>query len=75
VLVAADGADAHAIAVRLRPDLVVSDLVMPYRDGFDIVRALREDLTLAHVPIVILSMKDREEDIVRASRWGRTTTW
>ena len=70
VLVAADGEDAHEIAVTLKPDLVVSDLVMPYRDGFDIVRALREDRSLDHVPIVILSMKDREEDIVRGLEMG-----
>jgi DNA-binding response OmpR family regulator len=70
VLVASDGEDAHRIAVAFRPDLIVSDLVMPYRDGFDIVRSLRDDRSLAQVPIVILSMKDREEDIVRGLEMG-----
>ena len=70
VLVASDGEHAYEIAVRLRPDLIVSDLVMPYRDGFDIVRAAREHEALADVPIVIVSMKDREEDIVRGLETG-----
>ncbi len=70
VLVAPDGEHAFEIAIRLRPDLIVSDLVMPYRDGFDIVRAIRESRALADVPIVILSMKDREEDIVRGLETG-----
>jgi DNA-binding response OmpR family regulator len=70
VLLAADGEHAYEIATRLRPDLIVSDLVMPYRDGFDIVRAIRDHESLAHVPIVILSMKDREEDIVRGLETG-----
>jgi DNA-binding response OmpR family regulator len=70
VLVASDGEHAYEIAVRLRPDLIVSDLVMPYRDGFDIVRAVREHEALADVPVVIVSMKDREEDIVRGLETG-----
>jgi DNA-binding response OmpR family regulator len=44
--------------------------VMPYRDGFDIVRAIRGSRELSDVPIVILSMKDREEDIVRGLETG-----
>ena len=70
VLVAPDGEHAFEIAMKLRPDLIVSDLVMPYRDGFDIVQAIRESRALADVPIVILSMKDREEDIVRGLETG-----
>ena len=70
VLVARDGEDAHEVAVRLKPELIVCDLVMPYRDGFDIVRTVREDRELSDVPIVILSMKDREEDIVRGLEMG-----
>ncbi len=70
VLVASDGEHAYEIAVRLKPDLIVSDLVMPYRDGFDVVRAVREHEALADVPIVIVSMKDREEDIVRGLEMG-----
>ncbi len=70
VLVALDGEHAFEIATELKPDLIVSDLVMPYRDGFDVVRAIREHRALADVPIVILSMKDREEDIVRGLETG-----
>ena len=70
VLVAPDGEHAFEIAMKLRPDLIVSDLVMPYRDGFDIVRAIRESRALSDVPIVILSMKDREEDIVLGLETG-----
>ncbi len=70
VRVALDGEHAIEIATELKPDLIVSDLVMPYRDGFDVVRAIREHRALADVPIVILSMKDREEDIVRGLETG-----
>jgi len=70
VLVADDGDHAVELALEHRPDLIVSDLIMPYRDGFDVLRALRDQPPLARIPVVILSMKDREEDIVRGLEEG-----
>jgi len=43
---------------------------MPYRDGFMVLRSLRSSEELAGIPIVILSMRDREEDIVRGLEEG-----
>jgi len=70
VLSAEDGERAVAMALEHEPDLILCDLVMPYRDGFDVLRALRGTGRLAHVPVIILSMKDREEDIVRGLEEG-----
>lgn len=68
--VAEDGEQAIALATARRPDLIVSDLVMPYRDGFSVIATLRADARLAAIPVVILSMRDREEDIVRGLEDG-----
>ena len=70
VLVAEDGDQALALARDGQPDLVLCDLVMPYRDGFEVLRGLRADSPLTRVPVIILSMKDREEDIVRGLEEG-----
>ena len=70
VLVAEDGEHALDIAVSARPDLIVSDIVMPYRDGYEVLRAVRNDDRVKDVPILILSMRDREEDIVRGFEQG-----
>jgi DNA-binding response OmpR family regulator len=43
---------------------------MPYRDGFEVLRAIRNDPRVAHLPVLILSMRDREEDIVRGLESG-----
>jgi DNA-binding response OmpR family regulator len=43
---------------------------MPYRDGFGLLRAVRGDRRLKHIPVIILSMKDREDDIVRGLEQG-----
>ncbi len=65
VLEAEDGQHAVDLTREHRPDLIVCDLLMPYRDGYEVLRALRADEQLAKIPVIILSMKDREEDIVR----------
>jgi DNA-binding response OmpR family regulator len=70
VLIAEDGEHALQLARSASPDLLVSDLVMPYRDGFEVLRAIRNDPTIAHLPVLILSMRDHEEDIVRGLESG-----
>ena len=70
VLVADDGDHALELAADAAPDLIVSDLVMPYRDGYEVLRALRSDPRFRAIPVVILSMRDREEDIVRGFEQG-----
>jgi len=70
VLVAEDGDHALQLAREHRPDVVVSDLVMPYRDGFDVLRAFKRDPELRSIPVILLTMKDREEDVVRGLEAG-----
>lgn len=70
VVVAEDGDRAVELAASARPDLILTDLVMPYRDGFDVVRVLRGDDRTRTIPVIVLSMRDREEDIVRGLEQG-----
>jgi DNA-binding response OmpR family regulator len=53
-----------------QPDLVIMDLVMPYHDGFEITRSLRQSPATRQLPIIILSMKDRESDVIRCFELG-----
>jgi DNA-binding response OmpR family regulator len=59
VLVAYDGRQALETARRLRPDLMILDLMLPKIDGLDICRTLREETNL---PIIILTAKTTEQD-------------
>jgi DNA-binding response OmpR family regulator len=70
VLIAEDGEHAIATATSAQPDLIVSDLVMPYRDGYEVLRAIRTDERINKIPVLILSMRDHEEDIVRGFEQG-----
>jgi two-component system sensor histidine kinase and response regulator WspE len=60
--VAVDGLDGWNALQRSNYDLVLSDVDMPRMNGLDLVRRIRADRHLAHMPIVMVSYKDREED-------------
>lgn len=57
VSVAEDGAAGIAAARAGPPALVISDLMMPKKNGFDVLRALKADPTTAHVPVIILTAR------------------
>lgn len=61
VEVVADGELALESALRQRPDLILTDVMMPQRDGFGLLRAIREDGALRDVPVIMLSARAGEE--------------
>jgi two-component system alkaline phosphatase synthesis response regulator PhoP len=62
VLVAYDGETAVHTLRREKPDLVLLDLMLPDRDGYDITRLVRADPTLAHIPIIMLTARIEDTD-------------
>ena len=70
VLEAADGEQALMMARTEHPDLLVLDKVMPKFDGFEIVRALREDPQTAGLPIIMLTERTSEEDVLGGLNLG-----
>src|SRR5512145_2710916 len=67
VLEAATGEAALRLAVAQPPELVLLDLGLPDRDGFDVLSALRE---WSRIPVFILSVRNREGEKVRAFELG-----
>jgi signal transduction histidine kinase len=65
-----DGSAALAAARRRRPDLVLTDVMMPGLDGFALMRALRREPATATVPIVLLSARAGEEARIEGSEAG-----
>ncbi len=58
---AADGEAALAAARRQRPDLILSDVMMPRLDGFGLLDAIRADAALRTTPVILLSARAGEE--------------
>ncbi|MCO4696056.1 response regulator transcription factor [Streptomyces sp. NPDC096538] len=67
VTVVHDGAAALDAARRLRPDLVVLDLMLPVLDGFDVCRTLRGD---GDTPVLMLTARTAEDDVLRGLDLG-----
>ncbi len=61
VTTAADGEQALALALELRPDIVLTDIMMPRLDGFGLLRALRSHPDTAATPVIMLSARAGEE--------------
>lgn len=70
VVVAPDGSRALEQMRAERPDLVLSDVVLPELDGFGLLRAIRADPALATVPVVFLSARAGEEAAVEGLEAG-----
>jgi CheY-like chemotaxis protein len=52
------------------PDLILLDLNLPKRDGREVLKVVKEHPAVRHVPVVIVSTSDREEDITYAMQTG-----
>lgn len=49
-----------------RPDLILLDLNMPRKDGWDVLTEMKEDPTLSRIPVIVLTSSEAEEDIVKS---------
>ena len=68
---AVDGRQAAAIIDEVDPpSLVLLDVMLPYVDGFELMRRIRESDPWSKVPIIMLTAKSKERDVVRALEAG-----
>ena len=70
VVSAVDGHEALQLAAQERPNLVVLDAMMPGPDGFEVLRRLKQELGLTDVPVVMLTARKQESDVVGALQLG-----
>jgi DNA-binding response OmpR family regulator len=57
-------------AKTFRPDIILLDLIMPVMDGYEVCSAIKKDIMLSNIPVLILSGKDKNEDDGRGFRCG-----
>jgi CheY-like chemotaxis protein len=70
VTTAVDGYDALRTLETSKPDLVVLDVMMPGRDGWQVLEAVRADPRLLRVPVVLLTARDLPDDVRRGHELG-----
>lgn len=70
VLTAKDGKEAFDLLENSEYDVVITDLMMPYANGLEVVSRLRSDSTKRYVSIIVVSSVGNEETITEAFRLG-----
>jgi CheY-like chemotaxis protein len=70
VLPAVDGEEALKVARAERPDLILLDLIMPKLQGFEVLKALKQDPATAPIPVIVLSNLGQDQDLKRAMELG-----
>lgn len=68
--IVADGAEAWERIQSDRPNLVILDGMLPGLDGLEVLRRIREDPVLGDTPVIMLTARRREQDIVDALQIG-----
>jgi adenylate cyclase len=70
VTVAVDGYDALDQVARMPFDLILLDVLMPGLDGFEVLRRLKANAALRHIPVIVLSASDEVDSAVRCIELG-----
>ncbi len=70
VLIARDGEEALKTLESARPDLVLLDIMMPVKSGYEICKRIRERPEWAHIKVVMLSAKGRDAEVNKGMAMG-----
>ena len=70
VIVAENGAEGLRLACEQQPDLIISDIVMPEMDGYQVLSALRQEPLTTHIPFVFITAKAEKTDITYGREAG-----
>nr|WP_319564179.1 response regulator [uncultured Rhodoferax sp.] len=70
VMIARDGEEALAVIRREQPDLVLLDVMMPKKSGFEVCQEVRTDDALQNTKILMLTAKGRDTDVVKGMALG-----
>ena len=65
-----NGEEALAAIKAEKPDLILLDVMMPVMDGYEVLRRVKEDENLKNIPVVMLTAKAQEKDVVKGIDLG-----
>ncbi|MEM6698740.1 MAG: hybrid sensor histidine kinase/response regulator transcription factor, partial [Bacteroidota bacterium] len=70
LLIANNGEEGIQKAIEYTPDIIISDVMMPKKNGFEVVETLKQDIRTSHIPIVLLTAKATQEDKIEGLKYG-----
>ena len=70
ILTAPDGLSGLNLAKKEKPDLILLDLMLPHMDGHKVCRLIKFDQQTQHIPVLMVTSRDLDEDAVMAKKCG-----
>ena len=72
VLVSSDGTEGLRMAQKYKPGAVITDITLPYLNGFHVCKLLKNDSRYKDIPVIFISSREDPEDILNSRRVGGT---
>ena len=73
ILAALDGEAGLELIKKEKPDLILLDLILPKKDGFTVLKEMKEDENLKDIPVIVLTNLEGMGDVEKAMSLGATT--
>lgn len=73
VISALNGEVGLKLTKKMKPDLILLDLILPKKDGFEVLQELKKDEETKEIPVIILTNLEGSDDVEKALSLGATT--
>ena len=70
VTTASDGLNGLQRAIEITPDIIISDVLMPRMDGYELCDEIKENKDICHIPVILLTAKTMDEDQIKGYDHG-----
>ncbi len=70
VFAAEEGKKGVKLALKEKPDIILLDIILPGMNGFDVLKAIKEDESTRHIPVILLTNLSQRDDINKGLELG-----
>jgi DNA-binding response OmpR family regulator len=72
VSLAVDGEKGLKMAKEVKPDLILLDIILPKMDGFEVLKAIKQDKTIEKIPVILLTNLSQKDEVKKGLDLGAT---